>query len=157
MKGIGEFSNDPSMTDQEIKTIVDWIDAGTPAGSGRDLPAMPSFPPLWKMGGGNPDVVFNVPPSRSMPADFPRFVQEFKVPTNFLEDKDIEIAEVVPSRFDLVHHAIVTIDGSPGPQIVASYLPGGQLHKLPEGVIKRIPKGATLNVSIQYQADRRGD
>ena len=151
VKGVGEFSNDPSLTDQEIKTILDWIDAGTPAGSGRDLPRMPSFPPVWKMGAGNPDVVFNVPPSRNMPAEFPRFVQEFKVPTNFLEDRDIEVAEVVPSRFDLVHHAIVTIDGSTGPQIVASYLPGGQIHKLPEGVIKRIPKGAVLNVSIQYR------
>ena len=80
VKGVGEFSNDPSLTDQEIKTILDWIDAGTPAGSGRDLPRMPSFPPVWKMGAGNPDVVFNVPPSRNMPAEFPRFVQEFKVP-----------------------------------------------------------------------------
>jgi hypothetical protein len=60
VNGIGDFSNDPSMTDLEIKTIVDWIDAGTPAGSGRDLPAMPSFPPVWKMGGGNPDVVLHV-------------------------------------------------------------------------------------------------
>ncbi len=151
VKGIGEFSNDPSMTDLEIKTIVDWIDAGTPAGSGRDLPAMPKFPPVWKMGDGNPDVVLNVPPSRSMPADFPRFVQEFKVPSTFLDDKLVEIAEVVPSRSDLVHHAIVTIDGPEGPQIVASYLPGGQLHRLPDGVVKRIPKGATLNVSIQYR------
>ena len=41
--GITEFKNDPSLSDEEIRTIVDWIDAGAPLGDPTDLPE----PMVW--------------------------------------------------------------------------------------------------------------
>ena len=37
--GIQEFKNDRSLTDEEIETIVTWVDNGTPFGDETDLPA----------------------------------------------------------------------------------------------------------------------
>jgi hypothetical protein len=47
--GIQKFKNDRSLTDQEIATIVAWVDAGAPAGSAADMPAPRAFddPDRW--------------------------------------------------------------------------------------------------------------
>ncbi len=37
--GIQHFINDRSLTDQEVDTIVRWVDAGAPPGNPKDLPA----------------------------------------------------------------------------------------------------------------------
>jgi mono/diheme cytochrome c family protein len=34
---VGEFSNDRSLTDEQIRTLVHWIEAGAPRGEGADL------------------------------------------------------------------------------------------------------------------------
>src|SRR5690349_835784 len=41
--GIRKFKDDPSLTDAEIQTIVDWVDAGAPKGNPADLPAARVF------------------------------------------------------------------------------------------------------------------
>jgi hypothetical protein len=41
--GITEFKNDPSLSDEEIRTIVDWVDSGTPLGDAADMPE----PMVW--------------------------------------------------------------------------------------------------------------
>jgi hypothetical protein len=41
--GIQQFTNDVSLTDDEIQTIVSWVDAGTPLGNPADLPK----PMVW--------------------------------------------------------------------------------------------------------------
>ena len=37
--GIQEFKNDRSLTDEQIDTIVKWVDAGAPKGDPKDMPA----------------------------------------------------------------------------------------------------------------------
>ena len=34
----GEFANDPSLSEQDISTIAEWVDAGAPEGAAKDLP-----------------------------------------------------------------------------------------------------------------------
>ena len=41
--GFGHFSNDRSLTPQEISTIVAWVNAGSPEGDPADLPPPPTF------------------------------------------------------------------------------------------------------------------
>src|SRR5690349_15147286 len=38
---VGKFSNDPSLSQQEIDTIVSWVDAGAPKGDDKDMPPTP--------------------------------------------------------------------------------------------------------------------
>ena len=37
--GIQKFKNDRSLTDEQIETIVRWVDAGAPQGDPKDMPA----------------------------------------------------------------------------------------------------------------------
>ena len=59
--GIRKFKNDGGLSDQEIATIVKWVDAGAPRGNPADLP-----PPLvfddskWKI--GEPDLIVQMLP-----------------------------------------------------------------------------------------------
>jgi hypothetical protein len=42
--GIQKFKNDRSLTDQELDTIVRWVDAGAPMGNPKDMPAAVKWP-----------------------------------------------------------------------------------------------------------------
>ncbi|MBI4475765.1 MAG: hypothetical protein HY654_01250 [Acidobacteria bacterium] len=42
--GIQEFKNDRSLTDEEIQTIVRWVDAGAPKGDPKDMPPPQAWP-----------------------------------------------------------------------------------------------------------------
>ena len=42
--GIQEFKNDISLSDQQIETIVRWVDGGAPQGNPADMPALVQWP-----------------------------------------------------------------------------------------------------------------
>ena len=42
--GIQHFSNDVSLSDQDIATIVKWVDSGAPEGNPKDMPPRASIP-----------------------------------------------------------------------------------------------------------------
>src|ERR1700752_5305976 len=45
----GHFSNDPSLTQQQIDTLVAWANAGVPEGDRRDAPPPPNFTEGWNI------------------------------------------------------------------------------------------------------------
>src|SRR5216683_1122983 len=55
--GIQKFKNDASLSDAEIATIINWVDAGAPEGSIADMPAQRVFPDNAGWGIGAPDLV----------------------------------------------------------------------------------------------------
>ena len=92
--GVQKFKNDMSLTQQQIDTIVKWVDAGAPQGDPKD---MPPPKPLdtevkWRAeedGFGAPDLVIRAPsftmpaqhqdvwyrPTNDIPLDEPRWVK----------------------------------------------------------------------------------
>ena len=64
--GIQAFKNDRGLSDEQIATIVKWIDAGTPRGDAKDLPPAATFPDprRWELAErfGAPDVVVRSQP-----------------------------------------------------------------------------------------------
>ena len=52
----GTFKNDPRLSEKEIQTIVDWVDAGAPKGEDADMPKAPQFADGWTI--GKPDAIF---------------------------------------------------------------------------------------------------
>ena len=62
----GVFKNDPRLTDQEIATILAWVDGGAPKGNDADLPVVPAFVEGWTI--GQPDMVFAMKESFAIPA-----------------------------------------------------------------------------------------
>lgn len=147
-RGHGEFANDPSLSEQAIRTITEWVDGGAVEGVAADLPTPPVFPDSWKI--GTPDVVIGMPSTYAIPENGPRILQDFPIATKFDEDKYIEVAEVIPGRRSHTHHAIVSVNDGTGSSRIASYLPGGPTSSLPRGVVKLIPKGAAINLNMHY-------
>ena len=70
--GVRHFSNDMSLTDAEIKTVVKWVDAGSPEGDKKDLPPLKQWPndDGWQLSKqfGAPDLVLKSEPY-TMPAN----------------------------------------------------------------------------------------
>src|SRR5690349_1323029 len=49
--GIQKYKEDPSLTDEEVATIVKWVDSGAPQGNPADAPAPPKAEDVqaWKI------------------------------------------------------------------------------------------------------------
>lgn len=65
--GVQGFKNDRSLSDEQIATLVNWVDAGTPRGDPADMPALvewPEWTDSWRFEeelGRPPDVVVSTP------------------------------------------------------------------------------------------------
>src|SRR5207248_3432115 len=47
---VGHFRNDRSLSQNEIDTLVSWVDAGAPEGNAKDLPPPKQFVEGWNIG-----------------------------------------------------------------------------------------------------------
>src|SRR5581483_6400562 len=111
------FEGPRRLTDQEIATIAQWVDAGAPEGNPADLP-----PPVTysdgKWQGGEPDFVFpNTPRGFDVPAQLNRDIfRRFPVRTSFDADRYLTGFEALPGtgdlgrRINVVHHVTLFID-----------------------------------------------
>src|SRR5579859_2543268 len=103
----GKFSNDRSLSQKDIDTLVAWSDAGAPQGDPKDMPPPASFVEGWRI--PKPDVVFEMPVAFEIPAAGTIEYQYVVVPTGFTEDKWVQLAEARPENRQLVHHIIAFI------------------------------------------------
>src|ERR1700676_1918247 len=62
----GKFSNDSSLSQSEIHTLVAWVDANSPPGDPKDMPAPRHFVEGWTI--PKPDVIFQLPKPFPVPA-----------------------------------------------------------------------------------------
>jgi hypothetical protein len=177
----GKFSNDPSLSAEQIKTIAAWADAGARAGNERDAPAPRQWSGDWNI--PQPDVVVKMPKAVRIPA---RGEVEYTyeiVPTHFAEDKWVQMVEVRPSSAAHVHHAVVYIRppdsawlrhapvGEPFTATMLSdpeerrqahettsdlllvYAPGSAPDRFPDGMAKFVPAGSDLVFQMHYTTD----
>jgi mono/diheme cytochrome c family protein len=131
----GEWANDRRLKQQEIDAITAWIDSGAKEGDARDLPATPQFAEGWTI--GKPDVVIEMPEEFTLGASGPDEYQYFDAPTNFTEDKYVQMAEARPGNRRVVHHVIAFVvrPGSPN----MTKIPKEQRDKMLEMSLKNSP------------------
>lgn len=103
----GEFSNDTSLSQRDIDTIVAWVDQGAKEGNLRDLPDAPRGSNLREI--SKPDIVLSMQQEWQGEAEGLDDNIEFSVPTGFTEDKWIQAIEFLPGNKRAVHHAVVLI------------------------------------------------
>src|SRR5215813_761257 len=104
---VGQFSNDPRLTQAEIDTITAWVDGGAKEGEPRDLPPSPKFVEGWNI--GQPDLILKMPEEFTLDANGPDEYQHFVIDPGFTEDKYVEVAEARPGNRRIVHHIIAAI------------------------------------------------
>jgi len=103
----GRFSNDKRLSQQEIDTVVAWVDQGAKEGDPTDQPPVPAFVEGWEI--GTPDVVLSMSQAYQIPAGGPDQYVYFTIPTNFKEDKWVSAAEIHPGNKAVVHHVMAFV------------------------------------------------
>ncbi len=110
--GIQAIKNDWRLSEQEIATIVAWVDTGAPEGDPADMPPPVEWPDFrkWQLEDrlGQPDHVIKSKPF-TVPAEGGDLWWRPRVPTGLTEDRLIRAFEVRPSfpaGRQVVHHAI---------------------------------------------------
>ncbi len=113
--GIREYKNDRSLSDEQIDTIVRWVDAGTPLGDPNDLPPPVEWPnaDVWRLAEqfGEPDLIV-----ASAPYTVEAFGQDKwwrpTVETGLTEARWVRAIEMKPSADGgrrVVHHSLATL------------------------------------------------
>ena len=117
----GKFSNDRSLSQAEIDTLVAWADNGAQAGNPKDAPKSTEWVEGWQI--GKPDVVFELPTPIDVPATGVVDYTYVVIPTNFTEDKWVQFAEVRPDARSTVHHVLAFLR-PPGNSFMQEAQPG---------------------------------
>jgi len=176
--GIGHFSNDPSLTAEQMATLAAWADAKAPAGDVRDAPAPVRWAESWTI--PQPDFVVKMAAAVALPADGDVDYTYEIVPTQFAEDRWVQSVEVLPSLRANVHHAVVyvrppgsdwlrhapvgvpfTADTLSDPDdrrgahwtdadVLLVYAPGSSPDQWPATMAKFVPAGSDLVFQMHY-------
>jgi peroxiredoxin len=154
---IGKFKNDQALTAQQTKTLIHWIEAGAPRGSGPDvLKEQAGEAPEWPAYLGKPDVVIDIP-AFSVPAQGIVEYQNQRVANPFKEDTWLKAVSIKPGDRSVLHH--VVSNWSPDPKLprtklpggsVGSYTPGAEAQVMAEDSGAPVPGGGTLNFQMHY-------
>ena len=103
----GHFVNDRSLSQDELATLVAWVDSGAKEGDMRDAPKALAFVDGWNI--PKPDVVLSMSEPFHLPAKGDVPYQYVVLPTKFTEDKWVQMAEARPSDRMVVHHVVIFI------------------------------------------------
>lgn len=110
--GIQEFKNDRGLTDEQIETIVQWVDAGMPFGDEADLPPPREYPDWneFQLASeyGEPDLVVKSEPFTLEAETQDKWFRPV-VETGLTEERWVRAIEIKPSFPDgrrIVHHVL---------------------------------------------------
>lgn len=130
--GIRHFANDRSLSDDQIATIVRWVDAGAPAGNPKDMPSARQWPKdnSWETSKlfGEPDFVVKSEPY-TMPAHGQDVWWKPVTPLPLTEARWVRAVEIRPGTLagrKITHHARADLEqDDPNDLTRSSDEPGG--------------------------------
>ncbi|SPE38500.1 conserved exported hypothetical protein [Candidatus Sulfopaludibacter sp. SbA3] len=118
----GKFSNDRSLSKDELDTLTAWADGGAQEGAAKDAPPPRKFLEGWNI--PTPDLVIQMPTPFSVPASGEVEYQYIVLPTNFKQDQWIRMAETRPTDRSVVHHMVVFVRDPESPWLRGEAQPG---------------------------------
>jgi mono/diheme cytochrome c family protein len=154
---IGTFQNDHGLTAEQNKTLIHWLRAGAPRGTGADvLKETASAAPEWPTNLGKPDVVVTLP-AFDVPASGTVEYQNMRIDNPFKENTWLKAIAIRPGDRSVLHH--VTSNHSPDRGAapakipggsVGSYTPGAEPQIIATGAGAPVPAGGKLSFSMHY-------
>jgi peroxiredoxin len=153
----GTFEGDRSLTTEESRTLVHWIEAGAPRGSGPDPLAQPDQAVSeWTL--GQPDLIvevpaYTVPPTGVVNYQYPRVANPLS------RDVWVRAVEIIPGDRSVVHHVLAGIDDprdrsqrTVAEQIAhfGGYAPGKNALPYPQDTGVLLRKEASLRFQMHY-------
>jgi peroxiredoxin len=152
----GHFSNSARLSREETQTLIRWVQAGSPRGTGAD-PLEEPLPPLPDWPIGKPDLVLRLPEVQHVPATGVLDYRHIKIPNPLTNEVWIAGMAIKPGNRKVVHHAILygrwpgsEDDGSGSGVFLAGWAPGSPPTHYGEGCGKRLPAGAVLTLELHY-------
>lgn len=146
----GTFSNDRSLTDGEVETIVKWAKKGAKKGKDSDMPTAPVFDDDgWRL--GEPDLILEFD-KIDLEAGGPDKFYDLKAATNLKEDTWITAIEIRPSNRKVAHHVIIwqRQDGGGAQGWLGGWAAGMDPMQFPEKSGRLIKAGASLTADMHY-------
>jgi len=177
-RGIGKFSNDPSLTDGQVAALRAWAEENAPAGNAAEAPPVRKWADRWTI--PEPDMTVAMPVGVPLPAEGEVDYTYEIVPTHFTQGKWVRAAEILPGMPENVHHAVVYVRPPESPwlrrapvgkpftaamlsteedrrdamwtdsDILLVYAPGSTPDNWPAGMAKYVPAGADLVFQMHY-------
>lgn len=155
---IGKFNHDASLSNDQVKTIVHWVEAGAPRTGGADpLAISAKVAPEWPK--GQPDVVFNIP-AYTIPASG---VVDYQYPTALnttTESRWVRSSTILPGERRGVHHILAGYIPGKAPEGPASqslwknsygeFAVGGGAWEVPDGWGVELPAGGNMGFQMHY-------
>jgi len=162
--GVQHLRDDWRMSEEDINTVVAWVNAGSPFGDPADLPEPKQFPAIgeWRLAAelGQPDHVI-----KSTKWDVPATGQDLwwepEVDSGITESRCIKAVETLPSAgaHGSTHHANshFLVKNEQGEWVAGSRLSEfafGKLgEKVPDGACRKVPVDSKVKWSIHYYPD----
>lgn len=156
--GVQEFKYDYSLTEDEIATIAQWVDAGSPQGNLADMPPAKEFRDIaeWKI--GEPDWIVEIPEPFVVAAEAPNWWGDLVSDSGMTEDRWVKAVETKPSLegFPVVHHAVTSMSDPESDNDDYAFLNEYALGKngdiFPDGTGRLIKAGAKIKFNMHYAA-----
>lgn len=154
---VGHWRNDRSLTQEEVKTLVHWIEAGAPRGDGEDPLAMNEAQYFaWDVQDiyGPPDYVIDIP-AMEIPATGVVDYQYHSVENNIPQDVWVKAAEIMPGDRQVLHHVITTFGYDKNGRFrpiggLNGYAPGLNNDGFPDGTGVLLPADARFEFQMHY-------
>jgi peroxiredoxin len=156
---IGHFLGDRSLSTAQIKTLVHWVEAGSPRGTGTDPLAAKTFTaPEWPL--GKPDLVLDIP-AYTIPANGIVDYQRPYVVNPLKEGKWLRASTIKVVNRQTVHHILTGyLAEVPAPGQVANeskwgaslggYAVGAESFVQPKDTGVYLPPGGAIGFQVHY-------
>lgn len=149
-EGIGHFSNERRLSDDERDTIVNWVNKGAKQGKPEDLPTAPTFDDDgWRL--GEPDLVITFD-EVDLDAGGPDQFYDLEASTGLTEDTWLQSVEVQPSNRKVAHHVIIWQQGNADQQRgwVGAWAAGMEPMRFPDNTGRLLTAGSSLVADMHY-------
>jgi hypothetical protein len=171
----GKFANDRSLSQDDIDTLVAWVDGGVKPGDAKDAPKPRVYTYGWQI--GTPDQVLELPIPIEVPATGVVDYTYVVMPTHFTEDHWVKMAEVRADQRSVIHHVLAFVrepgshwledakpgvpyipkaEGKGGPggglpgELLVGYAPGLQPQISNPGEAKLLKAGSDIVLQLHY-------
>ncbi len=155
---VGHWAPNEGLSSDQLKTLVHWIEAGSPRGAGEDPLAKVSFhAPPWKL--GTPDVVLALP-KVDVPATGVLPYQNPVVASGLAEGRWMRASEFLVTDKKVLHHVTTTLSspGENGVMIrqeaaaggVGGQGPGREVNRVPKDMGVWVPANADIHMQTHY-------
>lgn len=159
--GLAKIHNARGLTLEERKTLVHWIEAGSPRGEGEDpLLAVRPLDKGWPL--GEPDLVVEGP-AFTVPATGVIEYQYPAIPNPLDHGVWVRAVSIQPGETKAVHHVLIGTSEQKIPvgeqrldavfdNYLMGYAPGAESYVYPEGTGVLVKAGGQIHLQMHYTA-----